>query len=298
MAFAAPTTKPAKAINSKSIAAVDAAIRALSREWNAAQSGGKVKLRQTCNYFKQNHSDDVTAEAIVSALERGTHDESPQAYYVKWQLLSGVEGSVPDELAPRAITIYRNFSTLESQPGMKQDSRSDLELRRRGCQESGVADLNKHIADLQAKANAANEPILEFRDELFSRLPPSYDAIAAGFEDAHNRLKAGADTKTILDKSATATQQWMAKANAQQLRAMADSLKALEKERGTQYYDSASWSESSRKVTFYRKSPTLDKRTLDELAGQLAAQAENPTPGGLKFKDEKKDEKRDKKEKS
>src|SRR5437867_4149179 len=80
-ALAAPTTKPTKALNSKSIAAVDAAIRALSREWSAAQSGSKVKLRQTCNYFKDNRSDDVTADAILAALERGMRDDTPQAYY-------------------------------------------------------------------------------------------------------------------------------------------------------------------------------------------------------------------------
>src|SRR5437762_12184285 len=69
---AAPTTR--HAYNPKPAAAVDAAIRALSREWTAAQAGGKAKLRTTCNYFKENHSDDVTPQTILSALERGSGD--------------------------------------------------------------------------------------------------------------------------------------------------------------------------------------------------------------------------------
>src|SRR4051794_4930382 len=81
---AAPATKPAHAINSKSLAAVDAAARALSHEWAAAQSGGKTKLRVTSNYFRENHSDDVNPEVILMALERVEKDEGPQAYYVKW----------------------------------------------------------------------------------------------------------------------------------------------------------------------------------------------------------------------
>src|SRR5262245_9623935 len=89
---AAPTTKPNHTANSKSVAAVDSAIRALGREWATAQSGGKQKLRQTCSYFTENRSDDVTIDAIFGALERGAHDDSPQAYYMRWQLLSGFDG--------------------------------------------------------------------------------------------------------------------------------------------------------------------------------------------------------------
>src|SRR5438552_6658280 len=161
---AAPTTR--HAYNPKPAAAVDAAIRALSHEWTAAQGGGKAKLRTTCNYFKENHSDDVSSQAILAALERGASDTTPQSSYVKWQLLSGIEGNFPDDLAPRALAVYRNFAPLQPQPGMKQDTRSDLELRRRNCREDGVSDLNRYIGDLQSKANDANEPILLFRDEL------------------------------------------------------------------------------------------------------------------------------------
>src|SRR5439155_18081285 len=132
-----------------------------------------------------------------------------------------------------------------------------------------------------------NEPILMFRDELFSRLPPSYDVVTAGFEDAYDRLKAGADTKTIVDAAAAATHQWMAKADASHLRSLAESLKTLTKERGTQYYDSARWSDTTRKVSYYKKAPALDKRTVETLPKELAEQADNATPGGLNFKDEK-----------
>src|SRR6476660_8124656 len=59
----APTSR--HVYNPKPAAAVDAAIRALGREYADAQSGGKTKLRTTCNYFKQNRSDDVTPEAIL-----------------------------------------------------------------------------------------------------------------------------------------------------------------------------------------------------------------------------------------
>ena len=283
---AAPATR--HVYNPKPAAAVDAAIRALSHEWTAAQAGGKIKLRTSCNYFKENRSEDVTPQAIIAALERGTSDSSPQSYYAKWQLLSGIEGNIPDDLVPRAIVVFKNFAPLQLQPGMKQDTRSDLELRRRITREDGVADLNKYISDLQDKVNFANEPILMFRDELFSRLPASYDVVAAGFADAYDRLKAGADTKTIVDAAVTATHQWMAKADAAQLRSLSDSLKTLTKERGTQYYDSASWSDTTRKVSYYKKAPAMDKRTLETLSKELAEQAENPTPGGLKFKDEKK----------
>jgi hypothetical protein len=280
----APTSR--HTYNPKPAAAVDAAIRALGFEYADAQTGGKTKLRSSCNYFKEHRSDDVTPEAIIAALERGVRDNSSQAYYVKCQLLSGIDGNIPDELVSRALIVYKDFAPLEPQPGMKQDTRSDLELRRRACREDGITDLNKHISDMQDEASAANEPILKFRDELFSRLPANYDVIASGFEDAIDRLKAGADSKSIVDASATATRQWMANAEAAQLRSMVVALKTLEKERGTQYYDSVSWSDTTKKASFYRKSPALDKRTIDQLIKELSEQASNPTPGGLKFKDE------------
>jgi len=280
---AAPTTKPGNAINSKSMAAIDGAARALAREWAA----GKTKQRKSCNYFQEHPSEDVTSEAIFGALERTARDDSPQMAYVRWQLLSGINGDIAPELAARATALYKAFGALKKQPGMEQASRSELEMRRRGCQENGVPELNKYIADEQEKVNDGNAPQVAFRDELFSRLPPTYDTIAAGFEDAQNRLKAGVPTKDHVEKVAAITQQWASQGTEQQLSALADALRTLSKERGTQYYDSASWSESTRKVTFYKKSPTLDKKTLETLAEQLSEQASHPTPGGLKFKDEK-----------
>ena len=50
----------------------------------------------------------VTPEVILTELEKTLSTDARADVYVKWQLLSGIDGKFPEALTARAIRAYRN----------------------------------------------------------------------------------------------------------------------------------------------------------------------------------------------
>jgi hypothetical protein len=239
-----------------------------------------------CNYFKDHPGSEITTEAILSALERSTASDPHCDGYIKWQLLSGTPGKFENSLLTRVLRIYKSAPEPQPAPGITQEEKSQLELARRNARQDDTDKLNQQLNDLQQRRRQANEPILAFRDELFARLPPTYDAIAAGLEDAFVRLKAGVETQSIVEPVIKTTHAWMPSASTEQLSQLAQLAGTLSKEKGPELYEAAWWSERSYKVMWRKHTPDLNKSDqFGKLQRDLLEQAKNPA-SGLKFKDE------------
>src|SRR5206468_4995647 len=121
----------------------------------------------------------------------------------------------------------------------------------------------------------------------------NYDVLKAAFQDAYARMKAGAETQSIMDPLIKETRQWMAStsATADQLNEMSHLVATLSKEKSPEFYSHAEWSERSYRVSWYKKRYDLNKyNQMDKLAKDLAETARSGpvASGGLKYKDEKK----------
>jgi hypothetical protein len=268
----APTTSPAK-LNS-----LPTAIAALSQEFKSG------KLREKCEYFGKTPPPDLTPESVLQTLERpipGAHRNAEA--YVKWQLLSGVPGKFTDDLARRALALYRRSPAPAEHPGLdhRQLDRTIGPLRK---EELGAA--NKEFAALVHNVNQANRPLLEFRAALFERLPADYFTLEAGLADLRARAVCGLKSDKFFDTVAAGIRSWAIGAKTSQLNAVGEALydlKATTEQREnrpyTQIYEDKGYK--------WRSDYAVDPRKLDALLEFLKQAANSPT-GGLKFKGEKK----------
>jgi hypothetical protein len=85
------TAPPAKTAGVANAKVIPAAITALRKEYMGFVKDPKATLREKSDYFKENPAE-VTPDAILKALEGSITGDAALQAYVKWQLLSGVEG--------------------------------------------------------------------------------------------------------------------------------------------------------------------------------------------------------------
>jgi hypothetical protein len=266
--------------------AVSVAIRDLGREYAAHLADPKKPLRGVCNYFNDHPGSDVTPEAVLSALERTLASDPRADGYIKWQLLSGAPGKFEDSQLPRVLRIYKSAPEPLPAPGITQEEKTQLEIARQSARQDNVEKLNQQLNQLEVERREANEPILAYRGELFAKLPATYDAITAGLEDAFVRLKAGADTQSIVEPVIKTAHGWMPAAKAEQLTQLSQLAGTLSKQKGPELYEAAWWSERSYKVMWRKHTPDMNKSDqLGRLQRDLMEQARNPA-SSLKFKDE------------
>jgi hypothetical protein len=270
----APTAKPPLKNT-----AVPAAIAALTKEYKAYQTDPKTaKLRAKSDYFKENPSDEITPDAIMKGLETTISGGGGLEAYVKWQLLSGVQGKFPDELVKRAIAVYRRAPAPGPHPGM---NKRDLSRAVNGLKKEGVSSAQSKFDAAIEQAAEANEVFIQYRDELFARLPGKIEAISAGLEDVSERVARGLNANLIFDSVANAIRSWaLGDAKAGQAKAMAGSIESLKAQVAKD--DNKPYTKIGADAKWAAGTATNDVKKLDELVKFLEA---NSSGGGLKFKD-------------
>jgi len=310
IASAAPTattkpvaTKPAVAPAKAADAAIMAAVKVLVREDETYLKDGKSPVRSSSDYFTQKPSPDVTPDAIAVALGR-TYSQNPRVdAYVKWQLLSAVPGKFQGSQLGPAITAYRLAPEPLLMPGMEGHERAELErLRGTSISAEAVAQLDVKIKDQIEKTTTANAPILGYRDALFAKLPPTYDALNAGFEDAYERLKAGAETKDLVESLSSVSRLWLTSTpppTPQQLDALGKTVTTLSREQGPQYFAGIEWNEEKRKSYWQTRRPHFyPAKPLEDLAKEFVERSHEPAskappPSKTDDKAKEKDKQRD-----
>ena len=261
-ALAVDAKKPA-APDPKAIAAVSTAATALMKEATAGLKDKTENLREKCDYFTEKPSPDITPEAILIGLEKSQSGDPRMDSYVKWQLLSGISGAFPDELAARAITAYRRAAEPFNHPGLEHAQLAKTLNRIGIMKKDKVGEINKSFGETVDKNTKDNLYILHYRKEFYSHLPVSGDSLMAGLEDTFSRAKHGIPVDDMWTAVSGSIQSWSLSAESRQrdsvLQAMNQLLTTARSERSKPYVK-VEWNEDAKNLGLHWK----DEMVVDD----------------------------------
>ena len=177
-------------------AAIDAAIAELKREYAAGLKNPEASPpRAQCTYFLDHPAAvPLSPEAVVAGLEKPVANDARLTAYVRWQLLSAAPKQFPSDpkLLPLVYDAYRSAPAPAPRLGVSPQDQAKLDALLTRARKEDDATLSAKLEEQAAKDAEAGRPILAYRDELYARLPLSYETLLAGFEDAHDRTLAAA----------------------------------------------------------------------------------------------------------
>ncbi len=247
----------------KAIAAVSTAATALMKEATAGLKDKTENLREKCDYFTEKPSPDITPEAILIGLEKSQSGDPRMDSYVKWQLLSGISGAFPEELAARATTAYRRAAEPSNHPGLEHAQLSKTLNRIGIMKKEKMGEINKGFGETVDKTAKDNLYILHYRKEFYSHLPVSGDSLMAGLEDIFSRAKHGVPAGDMWTAVSGSIQSWSLSAESRQrdsvLQAMNQLLTTARSERAKPYVR-VEWIEDAKNMGLHWK----DEMVVDE----------------------------------
>jgi len=266
---------------------VNVAAAALLLEYNKAMKEKNGEgLRDKCDYFGKEKPAGVSAETILPALERRLAPDVRADSYVKWQLLSGIEGKFPPEMKAKSLAAYRAAAQPHQHPGLAKGN-LDRILNRVGImKKEAEPDINKEYGDAIAQYRYAIEPILEYRDELYAKLNPDFDVYLAGLADLYDRVIAGAPANEFWTNMSTSMRSWAITAkDPRQVKQVASVIQKIRETNADQRhrpYGKVGWTDKG--LVWQTEASIRDDKSLEDTATWLAEQGNNPG-GGLGFKD-------------
>jgi hypothetical protein len=281
---AAPPAKPAAS-------PLQPAIVALLKEYQEAAKKNFEGLREKSDYFAKNKPTDVTPEVVLAALERPIGTDPRAEAYVKWQLLSGVETKFPEELKTRALRVYRNAPAPTAHPGADH-TYLERKLRRIGITNADQEEpINKEVTQAITHYRLSIEPILSYRDELYSRMPSGFETYTVALSDLYARVSSGAPATKFWQDLMGSMRAWaLGSTNSAQMRQIAGAVQKIynfvKDDRNKPFYR-VTWIKED-KYTGLRwvGQGTVDQdKTMEDFAKWLEEHANNPSAGGLNFKD-------------
>jgi hypothetical protein len=294
-----PARTAAPAANNKPAASPFApAIAALQKEYQTSLKEKKGEgLREKSDYFAggQEKPEGATPEALLAVLEKpiaGSGDARAEAY-VKWQLLSALDGKFPDALRARAIRAYRNAPAPAEHP-YRNHAPLDRRLTMVGNKPDAEVGINKDVSDAIEKYRLYVDPILDYRDEFYNRLPDGYDTLVAGVQDTFDRVARGAPTSEFWKKVGGQIRAWaLTSSDPGMMRQMGGAVLKLnayvKDERNKPYYRVIYQKDEHYIGLKWQSQSTIDQegRYVGELGEWLEERAKNPGAGGggLQFKD-------------
>jgi hypothetical protein len=284
---AAPPAKPAAS-------PVQPAITALLKEYHDAMKKKGEGLREKSDYFTQNKTEGITPEVVLAALEKPIGTDQRAEAYVKWQLLSGVEAKFPEELKARALRVYRNAPKPSSHPGADHQD-LDRRLRRLGTtNRENEMPITNQLGEAIKQYRMAIEPILSYRDELYTRMPAGYETLAAALSDTYDRVSHGAPATKFWQDLMGSIRSWaLGSSDTAHMREMAGAVNKLymfvKDDRNKPYYR-VIWLKTDKELGLrWQTQGTIDQdKYIGELADWLEEHAKNPGAGGLNFKEPEK----------
>jgi hypothetical protein len=274
--------RAAEGKEAKAQTSIQAGVAALVKEVETYVKDPKSgKLRDACDYFKENPSADVTQEQVVGVLERNVGRGDLVNAYVKWQVLSAVPGKFDVKLAGRALSAYRNAPRPTPRPGMTASEQRSLQRVVQKMNEEKMGEINDQMTEAVSRWREGNRPITAYRDALFQRLPAALVTFEAGFADALQRADAGMESRVHLEALVSAIKSWAAgDVKPNELAAVAQMANRAKGYMPAEYYNKVQHKEGMYEWTPGRAA--VDVKAMDELIDYLREQAQG---GGVKFKE-------------
>jgi len=293
----AQAPRPGQSAAKKDAGPVVEAAKALLKEYQTIMKEKKGEgLREKANYFGEKKPEGVNAESVLAVLEKPIPGADPRAEsYVKWQLLSGVGEKFPEELKQRAIKSYLNAPKPRPSPGL---DRAVLERKLNRdvgtLNKDAEADVNKAYQELITQWRVEIEPFLSYRDDFYTKLPPSYDTYVAGMTDIYDRVTRGAPANEFWTTVGGGIRSWALSAtDSRQLGTMANAVaKLMEsvKNERNKPYSVVRWEKTDKfmGLKWHSEQTIRELRSVEDVAVLLEERAKNPGgAGGLGFKDDK-----------
>ena len=288
-----PATPDGKALARAEATVIDAAIAELKKEYAAhAREPESNRLRTQPTYFVDNPVQ-LSETSLLDALERPLGDDPRCAAYVKWQLLSGAPEKFDTKMLARALAVYRKAPAPPPRFGSSAEDRQKLDLLLLKARKEDDAALSTKVEERVRLDAEANRPILAYRDALYARLPGGYDAVVAGFRDAHERTLAAVGGGAYDEHAGRVVNDALAwaqsgAADPQQCARLTELVARLRFVRSPPYYARASWrydrlSWSTKTDALYsaKKLSDLENvlREAHEVGKAQQAAQRNPRPG-------------------
>jgi phosphoenolpyruvate carboxylase len=274
---AVPTTRSSEK-------ALDDAVKKLTREFEKSKDASD--LREQSNFFTPVTAESISAETLLEAMAEPIDRDPRLQSYVKWQLLSAVPNGFQGKSVIKALVIYRKAPDFYPRPGISDEDRARLDEMLKGASKDDLYGLTKALEADVAKNAAANELMLSYRDEMYRRLPRTYESLMAAFEDVYERFQAGQEMKPALETLIIDTTAWAESNDSKpkELLSMAEAIDRMLLEDGPQYYDKAEQNEG--RLEWHKTRATIRRgKKLRELPQLLRDKAAQPKEE-LKFKDE------------
>jgi hypothetical protein len=277
---------PAKATGSP----LQPAIVALLKEYHEAAKKNFEGLRDKSDYFAKDKPADVTPEVVLAALEKPIGTDRRAEAYVKWQLLSGVEAKFPDQLKARALRVYRNAPSPGTHPGADH-TYLERKLHRIGITNGDQEEpINKDVTAAITQYRLSIEPILSYRDELYSRMPSGFDTYPVALGDLYTRVTNGAPATKFWEDLMGSMRAWaLGSTDSAKMHELAGAVEKIytfvKDDRNKPFYRVMWVKEDKYPGLRWVSQGTIDQdKKMDEFAQWLNEHANNPS-GGLNFKE-------------
>jgi hypothetical protein len=280
-----PASKPAAKKPSGQPESLKKAITDLQKEATDAMAKGDAVFPRTSSDYFKTLPDDLTVDDVLGAIEKGMSGNAPQVAYVKWQLCSGLPSKVDGPQISRVMGAYRNAPVPLQNFSTDQKTRQQLDRMLMGLKEGQEDQINTQVAKQREQIAAANDPILRYRDALYSRLPITGDSIVARIYDGVTRAQAGVDPKGVLSGLTGDVRGWTAvDATPQQANAVLMVLKDLGKSKGVDVYKAIVFQDEKKGPKWEKDSMVVNAKSTKAIEDILKEYLANPQASTLKFK--------------
>lgn len=293
-----PVISPAEQAKAAN-AAIAQAVALLTKEAQAWIKDPNSKLREESDFFISEENPagldlvgKLTNEALLAALERNIGADGRVDHYVKWQLLSGIQGRFNDpRRATRAVAIYKRIPQPQEHPGARKGNLDQMIERSKGNRqeyERLAAEWNTRVQPIRQAAQLN----FEYRSALLSTLPPSPEVFDLELQDAYNRALAGWNASEFIEMINGAIRTWASQgAAAKDISKVADLVRRFKdattgdgmKRNFQEVHQKLDWSDKDGEMFWRLEWPRLgDDDALKDLIEYLQTKADRP---GLKFND-------------
>lgn len=244
---------------------VTKAIEALKGEMEEAlKDPAKATIRDKSDYFAT--SSDTLPEEELAKLLGKRHDRNPAVdAYVKWQLLSIQKESFGEKTVAGVFKLYRSAVAAPARPGVGNDGEMQSMLRQ--VNKDNYTQANAAWESRLSAHNRVVAPIWKYRDELYSRLPKTFEVIRAGFDDAESRMQRGYDVKDIVNRLSGDLRGLAAGAKPAEINRMVQLARFYASREGPQTYDALQ--EDKGQIKWKTNKPSFDKKRMEQLAKDL-----------------------------
>lgn len=251
-------------------------IAALTKEISDAVKSKEPSPRLSSDYFREQTLDGVTPEQVLTAISQVPRSADPRVQsFVQWQLLSALPEEIEGKAAGGLLRLYQNAPRPLVRPGLELQEQQRLKRIAAQAGQEKESELSTQFTNAVDETAAKNRYILNYRDELFARLPKTFDTLAAGFEDAIVRLDTGADAEEHAEVVVEAIREWASGGRSPaELQSMNRLVLKIKNKQGPEYFEQAEWKAQYRRLEWNKRRPNLNRGgQLEELAVDLYKQS-------------------------